>query len=206
MSTKGVILPAAIDGQFGRDVATIDIPNAFLWTDNDGEVLMKLCGQMVELLVALDPNLYRKYIVFGKNGEPVLYVKLLKALYGLLRSAILFYKKLQKELEDMDFKINPYDPCVSKKLVNGSQMTVTWHVDDLNISHKYSQEVTTFILSMGKIYGEGITVTRGKFHSYLGMYFNLSTQGTTKLSMIKYAVQILDDFPGFQNFCNFASS
>ena len=48
---------------------------------------------------------------------------------------------------------------------------------------------------MGNIYGEGTTVTRGKVHSYLGMDFEFSTQGTTKLSMIKYAVQILDNFP-----------
>ena len=74
-------------------------------------------------------------------------------------------------------------------------MTVMWHVDDLKISHKYPREVTKFILSMGKIYGEGITVTRGKVHYFLGIKFDLYTQGTTKMSMIKYAEQILDDFP-----------
>ena len=74
-------------------------------------------------------------------------------------------------------------------------MTAMWHVDDLKISHKYIREVTKFILPMGNIYGEGITVTCGKFCSYLGMDFDFSTQITTKLSMINYAVQILDDFP-----------
>ena len=48
---------------------------------------------------------------------------------------------------------------------------------------------------MGKIYGERITITCGKFHSYLDTNFDLYTQGTTKLSMIKDAAQILDDFP-----------
>ena len=48
---------------------------------------------------------------------------------------------------------------------------------------------------MGKIYGECITVTHGKVHSYLGMDLDFSTQGTTKLSMIKYSVHILDGFP-----------
>ena len=48
---------------------------------------------------------------------------------------------------------------------------------------------------MGKTYGEGITFTRGKINSYLGMDFDFSTQGTTKLSMIKYAAHILNDFP-----------
>ena len=77
VSTKGIILTAATDGNFERYVATIDIANAFLWADNDGEVLMKISGNMVELLVDLDPILYRKYVVVGKNGKPILYVKLL---------------------------------------------------------------------------------------------------------------------------------
>ena len=41
----------------------------------------------------------------------------------------------------MDFKINPYDPFIANKMVNGSQITVTCHVDDLNILHKDTREV-----------------------------------------------------------------
>ena len=63
----------------------------------------------------------------------MLYVKLLKALYGMLRSALLFYKKLASELVEMGFEINPYDPCVANKTINGCQMTICWHVDDLKV-------------------------------------------------------------------------
>ena len=105
----------------------------------------------------------------------MLYIKLVKALYGLLKSAFLFYKKLAGELVDVGFKINPYYACVASKIVNGTQMTVTWHVDNLNVSHKEPSEVSKFILEMGKIYGPSITVTCGKVHSYLGMDFNYST-------------------------------
>ena len=85
---------------------------------------------------------------------------MLKALYGLLRSALLFYKKLSSDLENMGFEINPYDPCVANKMVNGSQMTVTWHVDDLKISHKDEEELTKFILKLNGIYGNKLTVAR----------------------------------------------
>ncbi len=47
-----------------------------------------------------------------------------KAMYGLLRSALLFYWKLVEDLESNGFKLNPYDPCVANKTVNGKQMTV----------------------------------------------------------------------------------
>ena len=48
----------------------------------------------------------------------ILYVKMRKAMYGLLRSELLFYKKLVKDLEDNGFKLNPYDPCNANKIMN----------------------------------------------------------------------------------------
>ena len=60
----------------------------------------------------------------------------------MLKSALLFYCKLQKDLEDMGFEVNPYNSYVANKTVNESQMTVTWHIDDLNISHADGWEIT----------------------------------------------------------------
>ena len=54
----------------------------------------------------------------------MLYVRLSKALYGMLRAALFFYKRLRSDLENMGFKINPYDPFVANNMVNGHQMTV----------------------------------------------------------------------------------
>ncbi len=55
------------------------------------------------MMVHLDPKLYRKYVITSSRGEPILYVKLNKALYGLLKYALLFYKNLVTELEEMGF-------------------------------------------------------------------------------------------------------
>ena len=65
-----------------------------------------------------------------------MYVKLRKALYGTLQAAMLFWQDLTRTLTDWGFIVNPYDRCVANKMVNGSQCTVLWHVDDLKISHK----------------------------------------------------------------------
>ena len=54
----------------------------------------------------------------------MIYVRLSKALYGILRAAILFYRRLKKDLKNMGFIINPYDPCLANMTVNGSQHTV----------------------------------------------------------------------------------
>jgi hypothetical protein len=49
---------------------------------------------------------YQKYVTVDKKGTPILYVKLQKALYGLMRASLLFYRKLRKELEEYGFKVN----------------------------------------------------------------------------------------------------
>ena len=48
-------------------------------------------------------------------------------------------------------------------------MIVTWHVDNLKVSHKDSFEITKFACWLSEIYGEDLTVHRGKVHDYLGM-------------------------------------
>ena len=55
----------------------------------------------------------------------------------MLKAALLFYKRLRFDLEEMGFVINPYDLCVANMMMNGDQITVCWHVDNLKISHRY---------------------------------------------------------------------
>ena len=89
----------AIDAHKGRDVATIDIETTFLHIEKDKEIIMKLRGKMVELVVQLEPSMYQKYVTTGSNGEPILYLNLLKKLYGLLRSALVFTRSEGRTLE-----------------------------------------------------------------------------------------------------------
>jgi hypothetical protein len=56
-------------------VATVDIPGAFMQADMDKLVHMRLEGTMAELLVRINPKLYRKFVQVV-NGKQVLYVKL----------------------------------------------------------------------------------------------------------------------------------
>jgi hypothetical protein len=94
----------------------------------DEEVIMTICGRLAELTVKAAPNIYRKYITIDANSQPLLYVKLQKALYGCLGSAVLFYEKLVGDLRSQGFELNPYDPCVANKTIAGNQFTLTWHV------------------------------------------------------------------------------
>eukprot|EP00804_Cyclotella_cryptica_P016677 CCRYP_001991-RA/>CCRYP_001991-RA protein AED:0.47 eAED:0.47 QI:0/-1/0/1/-1/0/1/0/57 len=57
-----------------------------------------------------------------------------------MRSALLFYRKLRKELEEYGMEMNPYGMCVANKDTKHGQLT--WHVDDLKLSCKSKVEVT----------------------------------------------------------------
>ena len=55
-----------------------------------------------------------------------------------------FYKKIVKELKKYRFEIDPYDPCVTNKVINGKKMTVLWHADDIKVSHVDPWEINKF--------------------------------------------------------------
>ncbi len=84
-----------------------------------------------------------------------MYLHLQKALYRIMTSALLFYRKDILELKEMGFEVNPYDPCVVNKQVDGSQMTVQWHVDDLMVSHSNNKAISGFLIQL-KTYMERI--------------------------------------------------
>ena len=142
-----------IDAAEQRDVATVNIPGVFMQVDMDKLIHVKLEGKIVDLLVKIEPKLYRKYVLIEK-GKPVLYVKLKKALYGTLHAALLFWQKLSKQLEDWGFKINPYDWCVANKTINGKQYTILWHVDNLKILHMDPTMVTNVITNLQSQFGK----------------------------------------------------
>ena len=61
--------------------------------DNGGEkVMMKMTGILLELLLELAPETYGPYVVF-ENGKKVLYLQVLRALYGMLVAALIWYRK-----------------------------------------------------------------------------------------------------------------
>ncbi len=93
VTSEAIFIQATVYAHENRDVATCDIPGAFLQADNPDYVLMRLNGILAELMVKVAPSLYRKYLTTNAKGKSVLYVKLEKAVYGMMKSALLFLSK-----------------------------------------------------------------------------------------------------------------
>ena len=113
-------------------------------TEQKGTEHVLLEGVMAQLLVQTDPKKYKKHM-WHKNGKPMIYFKLQKALYGTLEAAWLAWEKLAGKLQEWGFELNPYDQCVANKMINGKQCTILWHVDDIKISHVDQNVVTAII-------------------------------------------------------------
>jgi hypothetical protein len=197
VAIESVMLSAIINAMEERDVATVDIPGAFMQADIDEVVHVKFEGKIAEMLVRLDPKLYQKYVK-DEHGKAVLYVELLKALYGTLMAALLFWKLLSSKLVLWGFVINPYDWCVANKMIDGKQCTILWHVDDLKISHVDSKVNTNVIDLINAKFGKEapLTITRGRLHDYLGMTLDYSEKGKVKIKMLDYVEKMLADLPG----------
>jgi hypothetical protein len=95
------------------------------------------------------------------------------------------------------FTANPYDPCVMNKTVDGSRLTVAWHVDDLKVSYVNLRVVDKFIEEMESEFGKvaPLNKSRGAVHDYLGMRLDFSQPGSVCITMVDYIKTILHDAP-----------
>ncbi len=198
VSQEAVMLTAAIEAHENREVAIVDIPNAFIQTDHKGEkVHMKIRGKLAEILVSVAPKCHEPFVT-QEGGHTVLHVEMLKALHGMLESPLLFHRKLKKDLESIGFKVNPCDPCVANKMIDGKQMTVTWHVDDLKVSHVDPKQVDMFVKWVTEKFGgiAPVKPSRGKVHDCLAMTLDCETPGEVKIGMKDCVTNMVDEFPG----------
>ena len=203
--TESILITATIDAKQNRDVMTADIPNAFVQMDIDeknqvkGErIIMKIRGPLVDMLLELAPEVYEDYWTYEGKAK-VLYVKMHKAIYGMLQSSLLYYKKFCKDIESIGFEVNPYDPCVANRIVNNKQHTVCWHVDDLKSSHVDSKVNDEFLEWLEKTYASDdighVKAARGNRHDYLAMILDFSIPGVLQVDMTPYVNSMIEEFP-----------
>jgi hypothetical protein len=62
--------------------------------------MMKIRGPLVDMLIELSPETYSSHVV-QEGKSRVLYVLMVKALYGMLQSSLLYYKKFCKDIKSI---------------------------------------------------------------------------------------------------------
>ena len=67
-------------------------------------------------------NRYRNFLT-TEHDKPVLYLRLARALYGCVKSAMLWYQLFTTTRKSLGFKLNPYYTCVANATICRKQCT-----------------------------------------------------------------------------------
>ena len=106
-----------MDALDDRKVIMVDTPGAFLqdeWPQDEHPGYIMFEGIMVKMVCEIDPS-YHKNVIWSKDHKKkILYVRLVKAVYGTLLGEIIFYNKLSKHLADHGFTQNEYDMYIQQ--------------------------------------------------------------------------------------------
>ena len=193
VSTESLMVSLVIDAFEKRDVAIFDVPGAYLnaYMPDDKFVLLKLEGEFVDIMCEVNPEYTND--VRHEQGKKVLYLRVLKALYGCIESALLWYEMYSSTLEKMGFVINPYDKCVANKIIDGKQCTIVWYVDDNKLSHVDEKVVTKIIEDIKLDYGD-LVISRGKEHKFLGMNIKFNENNTVQIGQKEYIAESIELF------------
>ena len=169
----------------------MDIDGAFLNADITStgiKVHMRLSKMLTAMLVLICPE-HSKFV--ERQGTSV--VQLDKALYGCVEAAALLYTNLCTTLVSGGFTANQYDPCVFNEVgVDGAQITVVMHVDDLFVVSMSDASLEKFENYMRRVYKE-IKVSKGKVLDYIGMTFDYVVPGQVCITMDNCERDILSE-------------
>ena len=187
VATQSVLITAAIAAKERRHVVTADIGVAYLNANmpEDKKILMRLSRDHSEMLCWLKPE----YRIFMRDDGTMI-VKLSKALYGCVESAKLWYDHIANTLKSQGFAPNPIDICVFNKIVDGSQITVCIHVDDLMVTSVNNSACNELLRYLKNVYKD-IVATEGRIHKYLGMLFDFSVEGKCAISMPHFIIETI---------------
>lgn len=188
VATESVFIAAAVAAGEKRFAATTDVEGAYLHCKMIGRVIVRMDKRLTAILVELFPE----YLPFVHNGELLLI--LLKALYGCIESARLFFDHVRGTLLAYGFEENPYDQCVFNKMCYGKQCTVCIHVDDLLITCQDSRGVDDLIKELRRVYTT-VNACKGPKVDYLGMDFEfIPKNGIVKISTVKMVNEVVHEW------------
>ena len=165
ISQVGLFIIASIAARERRHIITADIAGAYLRAKMKQFILVMLNKEESNFLCELYPELSH---YLDEQGR--LSAEALRALYGCIESAKLWYDTITEKLLKMGYVQNPYDKCIFNKWhqTEGVQSTIGIHVDDCFISCA-NNDVLESILKWFTEEFEELSVTRGLVHQFTGM-------------------------------------
>jgi hypothetical protein len=167
--------------------ASADIGTAYLNAIMKDQVLMMLDKITTQRLIKLYPE-FEKFV--NRYGKII--VKLNKALYGCVQSALLWYECLREFLLRIGFTTNPYDECIFTRNNDTGSCTIIVYVDDL-LFMASSKDIIEEVIQCLRSEFKDINVNYGNVISYLGMELSFD-RGKLKVTMTGYIKKLLKEY------------
>jgi hypothetical protein len=101
-ATESMLLTSIVDVAENRNVAIMDIPNAFIQTRVENEkdrVIICIQGIVADWLVTIAPKVYSQYVTVSKKGDKQILVECKNAIYSKMVAALLYYCKFAESLK-----------------------------------------------------------------------------------------------------------
>ena len=127
-----------IDSYKWREVATIDVPGAYLHVDTprDKKGILELRVTFVDIIFQINPE-HNKNMMY-KSGQKVLYMLVLRSIYGCIDFFLQLYKLYSETLMEKGFELSPYYIFVTNKwlMVNNLPFCGMWRTKKCRIWKK----------------------------------------------------------------------
>jgi hypothetical protein len=159
-----------------RHLAAIDIKGAYLNAHRSSvTVFMRIQPQLVGILKELYQELLKTDITEYICPDGSMIVQVLKALYGLIESALLWYQHLSSTLKSAGFTVSANDRGVFYKNLAAprQQCVVCVHVDDLLVASTNKKLLHDLLAKLTEVYSDLNVQQDTDQLFYLGMQLDL---------------------------------
>ena len=195
ITTESLMLILAHAASLRKHIQSLDVEGAYLECELKNPVYMRINNALSNIIV----NLYPDYATYIDNG--VLYVKLLRALYGLPQSGQIWYNHLINIFKSEGYTVSEEDPCVCTKSIGNSYMTLGVHGDDVLFSHEDERVINDEIIKIGKHFGNYKVSNPNKF-KHLGMIIERNSNMDLIISMEYFIDEICNEFKIYKGVSN----
>ena len=127
-----------------------------------------------------------------ENGVKVIYLQLLKNLYGCMKSALLWYDLYSKTFKSQGVLINPYDRCITNNTIRDKKCTIAWYVDHNKVS-QVDNGLNKKVIEIISGHFVNLAVSRGKKQKLPRMGIEFSANGKLS-SLMKDCIEESFDF------------
>jgi Reverse transcriptase (RNA-dependent DNA polymerase) len=186
VALTSVLAMAAIAAHEGHYVMTLDHKAAYLDERAPCGHAANLRGRRDIVQIGL---LHERFL--RRDGK--IAVRLKKALYEFIQSAVLWYQELATTLREIGFQENPDDICSFTRVRCDMIDKILVYVDDLFITSKDKDILTAISDTLKAEYG-AVTNTIGDEHNFLGMHWDFRVSRQVSLSMDGYINDIITKY------------